>query len=123
MEKIWFEDVELGARHRVGEYEVTKEEVVSFASRWDPQPWHLDEEAAAASIFGGLTACFVHAFAILGRLTVLQERRLAILAGLGFEEARMVRPVRPGDRLCIEVEHLSKRVSKTKPDPLKIFST
>jgi len=116
MEQVWLEDVVLGATHTVGDYEVTREEIVEFAARWDPQPFHLDEEAASESIFGGLTACFVHVFSILSRLTTLQERRLAILAGLGFEESRMLLPVRPGDRLHLEIEHLSKRESRSKPD-------
>lgn len=116
MRRIWFEDVELGVTQRLGDYEVTREEIVEYASKWDPQPFHLDDEAAAESIFGGLTACFAHVFAILSRLVTLQERKLAVLAGLGFEESRMLRPARPGDRLHVEQEHLSKRESRSKPD-------
>jgi acyl dehydratase len=114
---ICFEDVELGVtRSAGGEYEVTRKEIIEFARRWDPQPFHLDEGAAADSIFGGLTACFAHVFAIQSRLVNQQEEKLAMLAGLGFQEARMTSPVRPGDRLRVEAEHTAKRESRSKPD-------
>jgi acyl dehydratase len=112
-----FEDVELGVtRPADGEFEVTREEIVAFAGRWDPQPFHLDEAAGAESVLGGLTACFAHVFAIQSRLASQQQDQLALLAGLGFEEARMTRPVRPGDCLRLEVEHVEKRESRSKPD-------
>jgi acyl dehydratase len=114
--RTFFEDVELGNRRCTDAYEVPRDEVIAYARKWDPQPWHLDEEAAAESIFGGLTACFAHVFAIQSYLVSTHGSELAVLAGLGFEDGRMMAPVRPGDRLRVMIEHLDKRPSQSKPD-------
>jgi len=116
MTRLYFEDVVLGERNRTGEYAVERDEVIAYARKWDPQPFHLDDAAGEASIFGGLTACFSHVFAIHSHLMSRRENRLAILAGVGFADARMVRPVRPGDRLHIEFEAVAKRESRSKSD-------
>lgn len=87
MTRICFEDVEVGVARSTGEYRVSREEIIEFACRWDPQPFHLDKDASAESIFAGLTACFAHVFAIQSRLANRQEDELALLAGPGFEEA------------------------------------
>lgn len=116
MSLIHFEDVEIGAPTLGGRYEVTREEVIDFARKWDPQPWHLDDAEAAKTLFGRISACYTHVFAILSKLTTDQADKLAIVAGLGFEDMFMASPVYPGDVLRLETEHLDKRASRSKPD-------
>ena len=116
MARIAFDDVELGVSRRFGSYEVPREEVIEFARKWDPQPWHLDDEAAAKTLFGRISASFVHVFAIMGRLTMDQPDSLDVVAGLGFEEMNMTTPAYPGDVLHLVTEHVDKRVSRSKPD-------
>lgn len=94
---FFFDDCTVGEEHLAGTYEVTAEEIVAFARQWDPQPFHIDEAAARASIFGGLTACSAHIFSIFcitsqrWQSGVVQQA----VAGLGFDEMRMHRPVLP----------------------------
>ena len=83
MARIYFEDLEAGYRTEVGEYQVTAEEIVEFASRWDPYPFHTDEDAAKQSIFGGLTASSCHLFAITTLLFHRDPNPIAVLAMLG----------------------------------------
>lgn len=116
MQRTYFEDVVLGEPVRFGRYEVERDEIIEFASRWDPQPFHLNEEAGKQSVFGGLTACFAHAFSIQCQIVMGREDRLAVVAGLGFENAVMKQPVRPGDVLYVENENVAKRLSESKPD-------
>ena len=111
-----FEDAEIGAIHKAGRYLVSKEEIVQFAKQYDPAPRHLDEEAAARSIFGGLTASSAHTFSIFISLTPKLQPRLHVLAGMGWDELRLPNPVRPGDELDLEMIVLEKRESKSKPD-------
>ena len=68
MSPTYFDDLKVGYRSRVGEWLLERDEVVAFAERWDPQPFHIDEQAAERSIFGGLTASSLHLFAICTRL-------------------------------------------------------
>ncbi len=100
---------------RTGPYEVDADEIVEFARRWDPRPFHVDAEAARRSHFGGLVASGIH---VLGIRSVLVHRRpeLALVAGLGNEGMDLTAPVRPGDRLWLESEVLDARVSRSKPD-------
>ena len=112
----YLDDVEVGYRSSVGGYELTAEEIVEFAGRWDPFPFHTDERAAKASVFGGLTASSCHIFAICTRLWHDDPNRIEVLAMLGKDEMRFPNPARPGDRLTYETECIEKRVSKSKPD-------
>lgn len=111
-----FEDVEVGRRRRVGRYLLTREEVIEFATRWDPQPFHVDEEAARASIYRGLTASSLHLFAICTRLFFDHPHPLAVLAMLGKDAIRFPQPARPGDELVYETVCVEKRASRSKPD-------
>jgi acyl dehydratase len=113
---IYLEDVQLGLPKKEGQYLLPREEVIEFARKWDPQPWHLDDEAAAKTIFGRISACYSHVFAILSKLTGEREDELVIVAGLGFEEMFMKKPAYPGDVLQLESEYLEKRASRSKPD-------
>jgi acyl dehydratase len=112
-----FDELAVGdAARSVESFEVSLDEVVDFARRWDPQPFHVDERAAEQSIFGGLTACASHVFAIQCRLAVSLEPRWALLAGLGNDGFELRAPVRPGDRLHLLRRITGKRASRSKPD-------
>jgi acyl dehydratase len=116
VKKIYYEDIEIGYNHRFGSYTVTRDEIVSFAAKWDPQPFHLDEQAGKESVFGGITASGAHIFAIQSLLSHSDPKPHAVLAGLGLEEMRLITPVRPDDVLSIETTVLDKRPSSSKPD-------
>jgi hypothetical protein len=83
MDALYFEDVEVGDKCTAGPYLVTKSEIIQFAKQFDPVPENIDEEAAARSIFGGLTACSPHTFSIYILLTTRLQPKLRFLAGLG----------------------------------------
>ncbi len=97
-------------------FEVDREDVVDFARRWDPQPFHLDEEAGRQSIFGGITACAAHVFAIQSLLASSIRPRWALLAGLGNDGFDLLAPVRPGDRIALVRRVTGTRASRSKPD-------
>jgi acyl dehydratase len=96
---------------------IEESRVRTFASEFDPQPFHLDEGAASASIFRGLAASGWHTAAVTMRLLVDSEFRPAGgIVGAGFDELRWPRPVRPGDELRVEGEVLEVRPSKSRPE-------
>ena len=98
------------------EYLVKRDEIIAFAKRWDPQPFHIDDEAGARSIFGTLTASVAHTFAIHTHLVQKLESQIAMLAGLAITRFELPHPVRPGDRLRLERHILDKRLSKSNSD-------
>jgi len=107
----YFEDLEVGQSLSFGEYEVTDEEIVSFAQQYDPQPFHTDPEAATESMFGGLVASGWHTAAMTMRLLVdnyISESRA--LGAAGVDELRWREPVAPGDVLSVETEIVDKDV-------------
>jgi len=114
---FWFEDYVPGDEHIAGSHAVSAGEIIEFAGKWDPQPFHLDEEAARASVFGGLTACSAHIFSIMC-ITSQQWQSGVVqqaVAGLGFDEMRMLKPVYAGDVLqCVSVID-SVRPSRSRP--------
>lgn len=96
---------------------IETERIKAFAAEFDPQPFHLDEQAASASFFGGLAASGWHTAAVTMRLLVDSELRPAGgIVGAGFDEFRWPRPVRPGDELRVESEVLEVRPSKSRPE-------
>jgi acyl dehydratase len=96
---------------------VEKDDIIAFAKKFDPQFFHLDEDAARNSIFGGLVASGWHTAALTMRLLSEREQKPAGGSiGLGFDELRWPIPVRPGDELRIESEVLDVRPSKSRPD-------
>ena len=113
---LYFDDIEVGYHSEVGSYTLTEAEVTEFASRWDPQPFHIDKEAAAGSIFGGLTASSLHLFAICTRLFFDHDDHIQILAMLGKEAIRIPNPARPGDVLSYTTECIQKKPSSSRPD-------
>ena len=113
----YLEDLAVGQRYAGGTATVELEAVKRFAADFDPQPFHLDEEAAGASIFGRLVASGWHTMALTMRMLVDGElRSLWGLVGLGADELRWPRPVFPGDLLSVEWEVLEVRPSSSKPD-------
>jgi acyl dehydratase len=113
----YFEDFEPGQVVELGSHLVTEAEIVEFAERWDPQPFHVDPEAAAGSVFGGLIASGWHTCALWMRLYV--ETTLdgaASMGSPGVEELRWLAPVRPGDTLQGRLTVLETTPSARRPD-------
>jgi len=116
---LYLEDLAVGQVYRSsGEpLLVTVEAIKAFAGQFDPQPFHLDEAAAAKTMFGGLAASGWHTTALTMRLQVRNGLPLAGgIIGAGLDELRWPRPVRPGDRLRVENEVLEVRPSRSRPD-------
>jgi acyl dehydratase len=112
----WFDDLKLGMRFKSGKTTVSREDILRFAAEFDPQPFHLDEEAAKQTVFKGLAASGWHTAAIAMNLAV-QIRPFGShpLLGLGVDDLRWPKPVRPGDTLHLEGEVVDLIPSKTKP--------
>lgn len=122
----YLEDYQAGQVYRSGLARVEADRVMSFASEFDPQPFHLSDEGARGTIFKGLAASGWHTAAITMKLLVEGELRPAGgVVGLGFEELRWPRPVRPGDELSVRSEILEVRPSTSRPDQglIKVRST
>ncbi|HYB56677.1 MAG TPA: MaoC family dehydratase [Alphaproteobacteria bacterium] len=117
MAERYYEDFAVGERMETGGATLTEGHMIDFALAYDPQPFHIDAEAAKRSMFGGLVASGLLTLAISARL-FLQSGALgnANLGGPGFEEVRFLRPVRPGDTLRVVVEVSAMRPSQSKPD-------
>jgi acyl dehydratase len=117
MSERWFEDYRTGAVHDLGTIAVEEEEVLQFARRFDPQPFHTDHELAAQTPFGGIIASGWHTGSLMMRLYALHYLSPASsLASPGVDELRWLRPVRPGDTLAVRVTIEDARASASKPD-------
>jgi acyl dehydratase len=113
----YFEDYPAGEVLEVGDYLVTREEIVDFASRYDPQPFHLDDEAARESIYGGLIASGWMTCSVVMRMLVDHFiSPVSSMGSPGIDELRWLGPVRPGDRLRVRVTVVDARRSKSRPD-------
>jgi len=115
---IYFEDLEIGTETDFGTYEVTREEVLEFARKYDPQPFHLSDEAAAETHFGRLSASGWHTaamtMAVIARKVVGEKQ--AGLGSPGIDELRWLKPVYPGDTLHVRGEILDKTPSRSRPE-------
>lgn len=112
-----FEDFAPGEIVTFGAYEVTKEEIIAFASQFDPQPFHLDEEAGKASMLGGLAASGWHSCSIMMRMMFDGFMNGSTSLGSpGIDEVRWLKPVFPGDVLSVRREVLEARPSASRPD-------
>lgn len=115
---IYFEDITVGTKSAFGSYNVTREEVIEFAHKYDPQPFHLDDEAAAKTHFGRLAASGWHTTAMTMAMVVenILNTKQAGLGSPGIDELRWLKPVFPGDTLRCETEVLDKRQSNSRPE-------
>lgn len=121
--KRYWEDYEVGALIELGSTSMTKEEIVEFASRYDPQPFHVDEAAAKESFFKGLIASGWHTCSAVMRLLVDHYLSPETSMGSpGVDEIRWLRPVRPGDTLTAKVRIVDKRPSRSRPDVGSVFN-
>ena len=117
MPDLFFEDLEAGQVVDLGSRTVTEEEIVAFARQFDPQPFHVDPEAARSSVFGGLVASGWHTGALWMRLYVDSLLDGAASMGSpGIEELRWLAPVRPGDTLTGSLTVLETTPSERRPD-------
>jgi acyl dehydratase len=114
----YFEDIEVGGKTRFGRYEVEREDVIAFAKKFDPQPFHLSDEAAAKTHFGRIAASGWHTCAMSMSMIVehLEANEQAGLGGIGIDALRWWKPVYPGDVISCEIEILEKTPSRSKPD-------
>src|SRR5882724_2962693 len=124
----FFEDMEIGARREIGSFSFTTENIKKFAAQFDPQRFHLDEEAGRESLFGGLAASGWHVGSVCMKLLVADGQRLmreAVARGEkvvpwgpspGFRELRWIRPVLAGDTISFASEVESKRASEKRPE-------
>lgn len=113
----YFEDIAVGHRASFGRYPVQRDEVIAFAEKYDPQPFHLSDEAAAKTHFGRLAASGWHSCAMMMAMIVEHGRdhRQAGLGSPGLDELRWLKPVYPGDTLRCESEVLAARASESRP--------
>ena len=115
--KRYYEDYPAGAVFEGGPISVDEDEVLAFARRYDPQPFHVDAAAAARSMYGGIIASGWHTAAMTMR--VLVDNYLSSIASLGspgVDELRWILPVRPGDTLYVRITVIEARRSRSKPD-------
>lgn len=117
----YFEDIETGVIERFGSYTVEHEEVIDFASKYDPQPFHLSDEAAALTHFGKVAASGWHTAGMFMAMFVAHiqkqpERQQASLGALGIDELRWLQPCYPGDVLRCEAEVIEKTPSRSRPE-------
>jgi acyl dehydratase len=114
---LYLEDLAAGQKFRSGKLRVDADAIKAFAAAFDPQPFHLDEEAARGSFFEGLAASGWHTAALTMRLLVLSDFRPAGgIIGARADELKWPRAVRPGDELEVEAEVLEVRTSHSRPD-------
>jgi len=114
----YLEDMQVGTRRNFGAYAVTREEVLEFARKYDPQPFHLSDEAAAKTHFGRLAASGWHTCAMTMAMLV-EDGKAEPYAGLGspgVDELRWLKPVFPGDTLRVEMEIVEVTPSRSKPN-------
>ena len=116
---IYFEDLEIGREADYGRYEVTREEVLDFARKYDPQPFHLSDEAAAKTHFGRLAASGWHTCAMTMAVIVRHLSTGEGQAGLGspgVDDLRWLKPVFPGDTIHVRGKIVDKTPSRSKPE-------
>ena len=114
---IYFEDLVVGEETLFGHYDVTREEVLEFARKYDPQPFHLSDEAAAKTHFGRLAASGWHTAAMTMSVVVTAwgDKPSATLGSPGVDELRWLKPVYPGDRLTVRGKIVDKTPSRSTP--------
>jgi acyl dehydratase len=117
MPEIYLDDLQPGQTFALGRRRIERDEIVAFARAWDPQPFHLDEAAATASIYGELIASGWHTVCIFMRMFADGLlNRAAALGSPGIDELRWRKPVHAGDSLAARAEILEVRPSRSRPD-------
>lgn len=123
MNPQYWEDVEIGARRELGDYTFSEEEIIRFARKYDPQPFHVDPQAAKRSIFGGIIASGWHTAAVWMKLAIADRNKPGgksplLRAGVspGYEDMRWLKPVRPGMRLTFSSQIVGRVELKSRPD-------
>jgi len=116
MELVYYEDIQLNEKETLGDYLIDRDEAVEFAKKWDPQLFHIDEEAAKSFPTNGLIVSAMYTMSVITLLGVTKDTQIANLAGLGLENIRFPIPIRPGDRITISGQVIEKRESKSRPD-------
>jgi len=113
----YFEDVRPGESDTLGSHTFTEAEIIAFARKYDPQPFHIDPEAAKGTMFGGLIASGWHTCAIMMRMTAdtIRRNQLATTGSPGVDSCRWLKPVRPGDTLTGRSQVLEAWPSRSKP--------
>lgn len=114
----YFEDLAVGQVRKFGHYDVTREEVIDFARKYDPQPFHLDDEAAAQTHFGRIAASGWHSCSMMMAMLVAHFQSVDHqgLGSPGMDEIRWLTPVYPGDTLRLETTVVELTPSRSKPD-------
>ncbi|MGV8995472.1 MAG: MaoC/PaaZ C-terminal domain-containing protein [Parvibaculaceae bacterium] len=112
-----FDDFTVGERHDIpARYEMTESEIVTFATKWDPQSFHIDKDAAAKSIYGTLTACGTHIQAVVLFLAARLPEETNVLGALGYDEVRFHKAAKLDDTLRLVIECIETKPSGSKPD-------
>ncbi len=121
---VWFEDVPLGGKVTIGSYTFTEENIIAFAKKYDPQPFHIDKEAAALSPYGGIIASGWQTALVWMKL-MIAHRNAAVAVGEvrtqenyvspGFRDLKWLKPVRPGMTITYTNESIAKRDWKSLP--------
>ena len=116
MKALYFDEVVLGEERLSDEYHVPEEEAIEFARKWDPQPFHINEQAARDSIYGRLTISACHTISISFLLFNHTWGKLVVIGGLEWNSVRFSNPVHPGDRLTMAARCIDKRESNSDPN-------
>lgn len=114
--KKYWEDLVEGERLPCRPVTFERPDILFFGRKFDPLPFHTDEAAAGASVFGGLIASSLHTLSACTRVVVEAQGDLAVVSGLGIDEVKLYNPVRPGDVLTVDARWCDLRRSRTKPD-------
>ena len=118
MFKIFFEDIAVGDEEKYGSYHVTREEIIEFAGKYDPQPFHLDDEIAKMSVFGKLCASGWHTCSMVMRMLVdhMMDVGFAGMGSPGIDNLRWRKPVFPGDTLSVHTTITAKKDMPSRPN-------
>ena len=116
MKKRYFDDLKDGEPLHCQPVVMTREAIVEFGEKFDPQPFHIDEKAARESLFNGLVASSLHMLSACTRSVVEAQGNVQILSGVGMQAVNMYNPVRPGDVLTVHARWTDLQRSRTKPD-------
>ncbi|MDQ1922381.1 MaoC family dehydratase [Massilia pseudoviolaceinigra] len=120
----YFEDFYVGQEIPVGSRTVTEEEIIAFATQFDPQPFHVDHDAATASIFGGVIASGWHTCSMMMRMVVDSVLGTSSSMGSpGLDKVRWLQPVRAGDTLTVSYITTALKPSSSRPDRGVVWST